>query len=51
MKQLSALVKAHPYLTTYLFVYALLGLFLIFHFFFPYPAASSAAILNACAAC
>jgi hypothetical protein len=29
MKQLSALVKAHPYLTTYLFVYALLQVGLI----------------------
>lgn len=30
MKQLSALVKAHPYLTTYLFVYALLQVGLIY---------------------
>lgn len=30
MKQLSALVKAHPYLTTYLFVYALLQVGLLY---------------------
>jgi len=31
MKQISALVKAHPYLTTYLFVYALLQIGLLNH--------------------
>ncbi|MEY3074612.1 MAG: hypothetical protein RJB25_249 [Bacteroidota bacterium] len=31
MKQVSALVKAHPYLTTYLFVYALLQIGLLNH--------------------